>query len=76
MAEAQVSLKESLIQTIDEMPADKIAEVLNFARFLNEKQAPAGQIVVKRGSFEEFEALAGIVSLGGDAVVDCENYWE
>ena len=73
--QAQVSLKESVIKVLDNLPEAEIAPVLEFALFIESKKQKAHQIVLKRGSFEEFEALSGIVSLGGDAVVDSENYF-
>jgi hypothetical protein len=76
MQAGAASLKESIFKVLDKMPEDKVAEVLDFALFVNSRKQPEKKNIVKRGSFEEFESLAGIVSLGGDAVIDCENYWD
>jgi hypothetical protein len=76
MPNAQVSLKTSLIKLIDEMPEARIAEVLDFALFLNTKEKKESGIELKLGSFESLKRLSGIVDLGGDAVIDSENYWE
>ena len=83
MQEAQVSVKESLVKIIDEMPEDKIAEALDFALFLNSKKKKEEtsldsrrHIELKTGSIESLQRLAGIVDWEGDAVVDGENYWD
>ncbi len=76
----QVSLKESLIKVIDDIPEDKIASILDFALFMKSRpQSEKGSspcIVIKEGSSKKLRALVGRFGLGGDAVADAENYWE
>ncbi|MCZ6680709.1 MAG: hypothetical protein O7E52_26060 [Candidatus Poribacteria bacterium] len=72
----QVPSRESLFKVVEEMSDDQVAEVLDFARFIQSRTEKKGKVIVKTGSFENFKKLSGIVSLGGDAVVDSENYWD
>ena len=76
----QVSLKESLIEVINDMPNDKIASILDFALFmksrLQSEEESSAHIIIKEGSSKKLKALVGRFGLGGDAVADAENYWE
>ena len=74
LVQTHEALKASIIKVIDEMTTDKISEVLDFALFLNSKKENGAGVELKLGSFESLKRLSGIVDLGGDAVVDSENY--
>ena len=77
--QTHTALKESVIQILDEMPVAKVAEVLDFARFLKSKTQSKEETdlpIVKVGSFADLKSLIGKFDLEGDAVVDCEKYWE
>ena len=74
--QSHAALKESVVKVLEGLPTDDVAEVLDFALFIQSRKQKKGKVVLKVGSFENFKKLSGIVSLGGDAVVDSENYWD
>jgi len=76
----KVSLKKSVIKVLDELSSEQLAAVLDFALFIKSKvqaeEKKTNLLTVKTGSFADLKPLVGIFDLGGDAIVDCENYWE
>lgn len=75
----EVVLKESVMEILDELPPDGIEAVLDFARFMKSKTQSKEETnlpIVKVGSFADLKPLIGKFDLEGDAVVDCEKYWE
>ena len=75
----EVSLKNSVMEILDELPPDGISSVLDFARFIKLKTQSEEKTdfpTVKVGSFADLKPLIGKFDLEGDAVVDCEQYWE
>jgi hypothetical protein len=75
-----VSMKESIMKVINELPPERVAEVLDFALFLKERgQAKSQKFLkpeVKTAPIENLKALVGLVSLGGDALEDTERCYE
>lgn len=71
-------VRERIAEILDELPPDKAAQVLDFARFIKQQvaaersgdAAPAFVTVAAA----QLEGLVGIVALGGDAVADAERY--
>jgi hypothetical protein len=74
--ETYEALKDSVIKVLNELPPSEVAEVLDFARFVQAKNQKKRQAVLKTGSFDDLQPLVGMVALGGDAVVDCDNLEE
>jgi hypothetical protein len=74
------SLKEAIIRVLDELPSDRVAEVLDFALFLKRRsQAQLRQrqeTVVKTMPAAHLDALVGLVAWGGDALADTERVYE
>ncbi len=80
MAVSETSYKEALIKIIDELPSEKVSEILDFATFLRErsKTDPLDQygVIVKTVPAEHYKALSGIVKWGGDALEDTERLYD
>jgi hypothetical protein len=80
MAVSETSYKEALIKIIDELPAEKVSEILDFAAFLKERliTKPLDQygVIVKTVPPEHYKTLAGIVQWGGDALEDTERLYD
>ncbi len=75
MITANVSTKEAVLRVLDELPQERINEVLEFALFIRARShglkpdltVPAVPVL---------EPLVGLVAWGGDAVVDAERLYE
>lgn len=73
-------VRQRIAEIVDELPPEKAAQVLDFARFVRQQMAderemgetPAPVTV----SAAQLEGLVGLVALGGDAVADAERYDE
>ncbi len=80
MSTSQLSNKEALIKIIDELPAEKVTEILDFASFIKEriKVEPFDkfEVTVKTASADHYKSLAGIVKWGGDALEDSEHLYD
>ncbi len=78
--QAEVSVKESVIRILDELPPERISEVLDFALFIKERTKAevrkSQKPEVKAAPVESLKALAGLVALGGDAVEDADKCYE
>jgi hypothetical protein len=68
-------LKASVIKVLNELPQDKVAEVLEFVLLIRSRiEKERG--IIKNGSSQTLKSLIGCLDLGGDAVADAENYWD
>ena len=73
-------LKEATLRVLDELPRDRVAEVLDFALFVRQREgrgsgAPRGQ-VVPSVSVTQLDGLVGLVAWGGDALTDTERLYD
>lgn len=72
--------KDAVINALDELPADRLGEVLDFVMFLKQrKQAkPQGSptLLVKAVPAHQLKGLVGLVTWGGDALADTERLYE
>ena len=72
MVAPDVTTKQAIVKLLDELPSDKLVEVLDFVQFLKERKPEQGgmasRIEVKAVPAEQFKRLAGLVAWGGDAV--------
>jgi len=77
---AESTLKDAVLQALDDLPQERMAEVLNFALFLKTRQkdragvAPALHLPSVPAS--QLKPLVGLVAWGGDAVEDSERLYE
>ena len=69
------SLKENVIRILDELPSERIAEVLDFALFVKGRVGPQER-KVKTIPAAHLDALVGLVAWGGDALADTERLYE
>ena len=74
------SLKEEVISVLDQLPADRLAEVLDFALFVKARAQRSTQyrtfVRPEAVPRSDLMALKGIVSWGGDAVEDAERLYD
>ena len=72
-----LKLKEAVLEVLDELPEDRVSEVLDFAVFLKThrpNQKPGVPLPTMPAS--RLAALAGTVTWGGDAITDAERLYE
>lgn len=76
------NLKQAVLQTLDELPREKIVEVLDFVRFLKTQGVSAidtqetTNLIVRTFPASHLDSLTGLVAWGGDAVVDAECLYD
>ena len=74
------SLKEAVIRVLEELPSERVTEVLDFALFLRQRlqaeDLPSKRLVVKAIPAARLYPLVGLVSWGGDALADTERLYE
>lgn len=74
------SLKEAVIRVLEELPSERVTEVLDFALFLKQRSQaedrPSQRLVVKAIPAARLDLLVGLVSWGGDALTDTERLYE
>jgi hypothetical protein len=73
-------LKEATLKVLDELPQDRVAEVLDFALFVKQREgkrsgAPRDRIVSSVPA-TQLDGLVGLVAWGGDAVTDTERLYD
>ena len=72
MATAGVNLKQQLMRELDELPTDKLMEVLDFVVFLRTRKAP----FIPSLPASSLDRLTGLVAWGGDALADTERLYD
>ena len=80
MSVNEVETKQKITKVLDELPAEKMAEILDFATFIKQRfQSPSRavhRIAIKTVPATRLRSLAGIVAWGGDAITDTERLYE
>jgi len=81
MLTAELTTKAAVLQVLDELPEERVSEVLDFALFLKAKrQSPPGNqasvLRLRTLPASTLTSLAGLVDWGGDAVVDAERLYD
>ena len=79
-------LKQEVLRTLDELPREKIIEVLDFVKFLKmwEVKDIATEVHVQESAnfilrtvpASHLDSLTGLVAWGGDAVADAERLYD
>ena len=72
MATRGVDLKQKLLRELNELPSDKLLEVLDFVVFLKTRKVPA----VPSLPASSLDRLSGLVAWGGDALADTERLYD
>lgn len=74
------SLKEAIIRVLEELPSERVTEVLDFTLFLKQRSQaedqPSQRLVFKAIPADRLDPLVGLVSWGGDALADTERLYE
>ena len=80
------NLKQAVLRTLDELPREKIVEVLDFVRFLKAqgvKESATETHVQESANFilrtvpaSHLDSLTGLIAWGGDAVMDAEHLYD
>ena len=72
--------RETLNKLLDDLPEEKVVELIDFASFLRDKQnnisCYSHRTFVKALPVEQLQILAGTVAWGGDALEDTEGLYE
>lgn len=86
MTVSEQQIKQAVKRALDELPVEKVAEVLDFALFLKERWskkglhgAPAqelGGLILRTTPALHLDQLTGLVAWGGDAKVDAERLYD
>ncbi len=75
-----LTMKTNVLQILDELPAERVAEVLDFALFLSRRRqnavASASTPTLPTIPAAHVMPLVGLVAWGGDAVTDTERLYE
>lgn len=74
-------VKQAIVRTLDELRPDQVAEVWDFAAFLrgrarHEFAPPKSPVQLRLVPIETLSALSGLISLGGDALIDSETVFD
>jgi hypothetical protein len=73
-------LKEATLRVLDELPRERIAEVLDFALFIKERETKNGKAAHKAAvpvvPATHLDSLVGLISWGGDALADTERLYD
>ena len=74
-------VKRAIVRTLDELRPDQVAELWDFAAFLQERarREPLPQtarVQLRLAPIESLTALTGLVALGGDALADSETDYD
>jgi len=72
MTTGGVNLKQQLVRELDELPPDKLMEVLDFVAFLRTRKVP----LVPSPPASSLDRLTGLVAWGGDALADTEKLYD
>ncbi|MBI4594991.1 MAG: DUF2281 domain-containing protein [Candidatus Tectomicrobia bacterium] len=72
MAIVRVNLKQQLMRELDELPPDKVEEVLDFVAFLKTRKVPFAPSLPA----SSLDSLTGLVAWGGDALSDSERLYD
>ncbi len=72
MATGRVDLKQRLMKELNELPPDKLSEVLDFVTFLKTRKLPS----VPSLPASSLDHLTGLVNWGGDALADTERLYD
>ena len=83
---SEQNLKQAVLRTLDELPREKVVEVLDFVRFLKAqgiKESTTEAHVQESANFilrtvpaSHLDSLTGLIAWGGDAVVDAERLYD
>ena len=72
MTSGGVNLKQQLVRELDELPPDRLMEVLDFVAFLRTRKVP----LVPSLPASSLDRLTGLVAWGGDALADTEKLYD
>jgi hypothetical protein len=76
----KTAIKNRIIEVLNELPAEKMVEILDFAAFVRQDiQSRTGatrRLVIKKVPIAQLRSLTGIITWGGDAVADSERLYE
>jgi hypothetical protein len=86
MAISKEQIKQAVERTLDELPAEKAGEVLDFAQFLRARrnqEAAQGvavpeptRLILRTVPASYLDRLEALVAWGGDAVADSERLYD
>lgn len=86
MTVSERKIRRAVQQVLDELPADKMAEVLDFALFLKKRWAEKGAataparepmaLTLRSVPASHLDGVTGLVAWGGDARLDAERLYD
>ncbi len=72
MTTGGANLKQQLMRELNELPPDKLMEVLDFVVFLRTRKGP----FIPSFPASSLDRLTGLVAWGGDALADTERLYD
>lgn len=72
-------LREAVLRILDELPPERVSELLDFALFLKHRSQFGEKILkaqLKTVPAAHLEGLTGLVAWGGDSLTDVEGLYE
>jgi hypothetical protein len=73
-------LKGATLRVLDDLPRERVAEVLDFALFVRQREGKESGIqrdqIVPSVSAAQLDGLVGLVAWGGDALTDTEHLYD
>ena len=86
MADTASRIKEVVRHALDELPTEKLEEVLDFVLFLKEQETakdrrrvqaqPPTALILHTLPASHLHSLTGLVAWGGDAIADSERLYD
>ena len=74
------TIKDIVIDALDDLPADNLNEVLDFVLFLKQRRQAglhaSPKPVMRFMPASQLDGLVGLVAWGGDALTDTERLYE
>jgi len=75
-----VWLKEATLRVLDELPRERIAQILDFALFVRDRETKNDmtirKLLVPHVPATHLDSLVGLVTWGGDALTDTECLYD
>ena len=80
------NLKQAVLRTLDELPREKVVEVLDFVGFLKAQGVKesateshvqeSANVIFRTVPASHLDSLTGLIAWGGDAVIDVEHLYD
>lgn len=77
MGDTELEIKERVVQELEELPLEKLGEVLDFVVFLKARASQQGTSIPGRSlPASHLDGVVGLVAWGGDALAESERLYD